>query len=147
MKKKYFSYLIIISLLIGCLFYYLYPLKVDKVIPHSEKISYIDFGHVILNGDVELHSIQIKDKIKINEFISMIDSTSYNRTLGSKNIRNHSNSIRATIFYLDSKGTINNYDLDINDKGYIVSDHNKFKMKKNINFHELYNWLIESQRD
>jgi hypothetical protein len=147
LKKKLFLFLFILILVLGgILFYYLFPISANSVIPYSENISSVDFGYYIEEGNVEKLSTQIMDPAEINELISIFESTSYTRTFGSTNIKNNVRLISMTIFYFNSKGNLNNYDVDINDSGYIVSNNKKYKIKeekKGMVFNRLYDWLIK----
>lgn len=148
MKKKIFLFLfILILVLVGILSYYYFPLSANNVIPYSENISSVEFGFYVDKGNYHGYYIRIKDPAEIKELISIFGSTSYTRSSGSTNIRNNVRVINMTIFYSDSKGNLNkNYDIDINDLGYIVRNHSKYRIKeerKDIIFNRVYDMLIK----
>ncbi|MFI2858525.1 hypothetical protein ACH6EH_15555 [Paenibacillus sp. JSM ZJ436] len=88
---------------------------------------------------------------KINPWMSILDSVSYTRSprsFVSRNIRNDGGATFAfIIFYRDRNGELNDYSLDMNQKGYLLRDERKmYKMVEQETevFNSLSTWLFEN---
>ncbi|MFS0864721.1 hypothetical protein [Fredinandcohnia sp. 179-A 10B2 NHS] len=145
MKKSIIALLLVILVIVTTLFYFSFPLSSKSVLPHSTQIEHIYFSN--FNGDwPNFYLIEFNDKdISPQQMIQIFDSVSYTRSFGSKNIRNDGNTFSMHVFYRNQNGEILNYDLDINEKGYIVSDKKRYKMVENEQevFQQLSDWLLE----
>lgn len=146
MKKLIIGLILVIVVIVTTIFYYSFPLTTKSVLPHSTQIEHIYFSY--LNGDKpNFYLIEFNDKDKVpQQMITIFDSVSYTRSFGSKNIRNDGNTFIMYVFYRDHNGEILNYDLDINEKGFIVRDKKKYKMveKEQEVFQQLSKLLLEN---
>ena len=131
--------------------YYSVRLSSKSIIPHSTEIEQISFLH--LDGsNITPYLIEFEDKnAELNQLMSILDSVSYTRSPRSfvtRNIRNDGGSTFAfVIFYRDRDGELNNYFLDINQKGYVLRGKNKmYKMveRETEVFDQLSKWLFEN---
>lgn len=77
---------------------------------------------------------------------SIWESVSYTRSFGSKNIRNDGKAFMIIVFYRGDDGKLHNYDLDINEKGFVVSNKRKYKMEHGAQevFQRLSAWLLKN---
>lgn len=108
--------------------YFSVPLSSKSIIPHSNQIERIYFTYPD-EGKTNYYLIEFNVKnSNLKRLTSIFDSVSYTRSIGSKNIRNDGKTLIMYVIYRDRNGELLNYDLDINEKGYVVSDKKKFKM-------------------
>ncbi|WP_127593984.1 hypothetical protein [Paenibacillus lautus] len=130
--------------------YYSVRLPSTSVIAHSTKIERISF--LYLKGtNMTPYLIEFEDQnAELNQWMSILDSVSYTRSpraFFSKNIRNDGGPTFAfIIFYRDRDGEINDYFLDINQKGYVLRGGKKiYKMvdREAEVFDQLSTWLFE----
>lgn len=121
----------------------------NKVFPHVEKISHLDFGDYINEGEVELFTVQIKETQEIEGIKDILSSASYTRSIGNKLIRNDAISIRFTVFYIDNNGKIDNYEVIMNNQGYLLSNNKKFRVNEDKVggvFNQLCDYLLEGNK-
>ncbi|WP_339292185.1 hypothetical protein MKY48_02215 [Paenibacillus sp. FSL W8-0187] len=120
-------------------------------------LSQLDqFHHSVQNGAV-IHrelvqfscgNFEFEDQNEeLNQLMSILDSVSYTRSFFSRNIRNDGGPTFAfIIFYRDRDGEIDDYFLDINQKGYVLTGGKKiYKMvdREEEVFDQLSRWLFE----
>jgi hypothetical protein len=123
-------------------------------------LSQLDqFHHTVQSGAV-IHrelvqfscgNFEFEDKhAELNQWMSILDSVSYTRSLRSffsRNIRNDGGATFAfNIFYRDHDGALHDYFLDINQKGYVLRGGKKiYKMvdREAEVFDQLSTWLFE----
>lgn len=145
MKKKVIALGVVSLLIIITIGYFSVPISSKSVIPHSTKIERIYFSYLD-GGPTNYYLIEFDDiNTELNTIMSILDSVSYKRSFGSGNIRNNGKSFMMTVIYRVRNGETNNYDLDINEKGFVVSDKKKYKMvdEEQEIFHQLSTWLLE----
>lgn len=140
------SLLFILLVCGGLLGYYLYPLTADSVLNHPGNIQNVNIGYYLNNGKISTFSIDVKDPAEINEFVNILKSSTYTRSLGTKNIKNNARAILLIIFYTDDNRNLNNYSFDINDHGYLVIENKKYRIehKQDIIFNRIYDWLLKN---
>ena len=143
MKKIVVSIIVLVSVIIVLFSYYGTLLSSKYVFPHTEKIYEINYGHYIQNGEVKLYSKQFLKTEEIDEILRILDSEKYRRSMGTKNIKNNNKVIIATVLYYDEYGESRNYNIEINDKGELLSNNKKYHTKNNkINiFNSLYEYF------
>jgi len=147
--KKIIFFLILIVILIIGFSPYIFSSSMNKVFPHVEKISHLDFGDYINEGEVELFTVQIKETREIERIKDILSSASYTRSIGNKLIRNDAISIRFTVFYIDNNGKIDNYEVIMNNQGYLLSNNKKFRVnedKVGEVFNQLSDYLIRGNK-
>jgi hypothetical protein len=84
-------------------------------------------------------------KLDLYQMISIFASVSYTRSFGSKTIRNDGRARIMYLIYRDRNGELLNYDLDIDEKGFVVSDKKKFKIvdEEQDVFQQLSKWALK----
>jgi hypothetical protein len=121
--------------------------------------QFVQFHHSVQSGAVihrelaqfSCENLEFEDQNEeLNQWMSILDSVSYTRSprsFFSKNIRNDGGPTFAfIIFYRDRDGEINDYFLDINQKGYVLRGGKKiYKMvdREAEVFDQLSTWLFE----
>jgi hypothetical protein len=146
LRKYVYSTIFLLLLIISLVaYYYFVPLSSNKVIPSADSINKINFGHLIEDGNVSIYSIILDEPAEISELLDLFGARRFTRSIGSEHIRNQTDSIRMTIFYSNEKGDNNNYDIDINDQGYVVVNHKKFKIKDTdtLLYNQIRTYLLE----
>lgn len=156
MKKKTIIIIAIAVMILAVsltIIYYTMPLSAKSIIAHSTKIEKI-FFHQFNNSSITSYQIDFENdeekNVAINEFMSILDSVSYTRSprsFDTKNIRNDGGAtLGFMIYYRDHDGEVNDYFLDINQKGYVLSGgKNMYKMveREEAVFEQLSTWLFE----
>lgn len=149
-KKIIIAVLVVLLAATMAIIYYSVRLPSTSVIAHSTKIEKISF--LYLKGtNVIPYLIEFEDQNEVlNQLMSILDSVSYtrsSRSFFSRNIRNDGGPTFAfIIFYRDRDGEIDDYFLDINQKGYVLRGGKKiYKMvdREEEVFDQLSRWLFE----
>jgi hypothetical protein len=143
LKKKIIALVVVLLTATVTIGYFSVRLSAKSVIPHSTEIERIYFSY--LDDEMNFYLIKFKDKnTELLEMMSVFDSVSYTRSFGSKNIR-YDGTLMMMVFYRDRNGELHDYDVDINEKGFVVSDKKKYKIvdgEKEV-FQKLSTWLFE----
>jgi hypothetical protein len=126
---------------IGLVWYYVYPIKIQEVMRHTNKIEKMDFVS-ISEGESNHYSIAFHEQDNTNELIDILDAVTYSREL------NHYKGstdrvIMMIIFYRNRDGEISNYSFDINESGIIISHHKQYQMNGDTRrvFDRLSGWI------
>ncbi|KIL35422.1 hypothetical protein SD71_14075 [Cohnella kolymensis] len=144
-KKKIIALVVVLLAVSVSTRYYSVHLSAKSVIPHSTQIERIYFSYLD-GGETNFYLIEFNDKnTELHQMMSIFESVSYTRSFGSRNIRNDGKAFMMMIFYRDRDGELHDYDLDINEKSFIVSDKKKYKMVDGEKeaFERLSTWLLE----
>lgn len=139
--------LVLVSLaVVTTIGYFSVPISAKSVIPLSTEIERVYFSYLD-ESETNFYLIEFNDKNKeLHQMMSIFDSASYRRSFGNKNIRNDGKAFMIYVFYRDHNGELHDYDLDINDKGSVVSAKKKYKIvneEKEL-FQQLSTWLLEN---
>lgn len=140
-NSRLLVFTLVALIILGLIWYFAYPLKIQMLMRHTDKIEKIDF-FVHSHGEVDHYSIQFDERTKINEMISVLDSVSYSREL----IRYKGSTdkiIMMFMIYRNRDGTGNNYSFDINESGVIISNNKQYQMNGDTRkvFNNLYEWI------
>ncbi|WP_219836091.1 hypothetical protein [Paenibacillus sp. R14(2021)] len=133
-KRSIYLYILIIVIAFGFLAYGLVPVSAQTVVANIDEIDSISFDY-LSDGEVTHDSIRLKEEDQ-EELASIVHSAKYNRQYGSKNIRNDGKALLLTFILKNNE----NFQMDINDKGTVVSHHKKYKTNK-IVYDKLLKWL------
>jgi hypothetical protein len=151
LKKKIIALALLLSIIIGLFIYFSFPVSSKELFPISENIGEIHLDFIRYNDNLMISftdPVQFKNQAEIREILSILNAVSYNRELAYRpNISNTPNAIRLTIFYKNKEGMFTDlYGLDINDKGFLVSNMKKYKMinGKDEVFNQLYKWFEDN---
>ncbi|WP_078546794.1 hypothetical protein [Litchfieldia alkalitelluris] len=144
MKKKSITLGVALLFVFIMLGYFFVPLSAKGVFPHTTQIERIYFSY-LNGGKTNFYLIEFNDNIKNQQLFNIFDSSSYTRSFGSKNIRNDGKAFTMFVFYRDRDGELVDYELDINEKGFVVSNKKKYKMIADDQevFQQLSKWLLE----
>lgn len=106
---------------------------------HIDETEKIDF---IIVRSSEHYSIQFDDHTDINGLIEILNSTTYRREL--KSYKGSTDEIILMIIvYRDKDGGLNNYSIDINESGKVISNYMQYQMYGDARsiFNNLYEWI------
>ncbi|WP_098742041.1 hypothetical protein [Paenibacillus sp. EZ-K15] len=145
-KKIMIAFILFLLIVSVTIAYYSVRLPAKSVIPHLTQIENIYFSY-LKGNKITPYKIEFNDKnTEIDQLMSIFDSVSYTRSLGSKNIRNGNTTLAIIFLYRDSDGKPKDYFLDINEHGFIISDKKKFKIVRRETevFKQLSTWLFEN---
>ncbi|MFD2445447.1 hypothetical protein ACFSO7_15890 [Bacillus sp. CGMCC 1.16607] len=145
MRKKIIALGVLSFVIIITIGYFSVPISYKSVISHSTKIERIYFSY-LNGGPTNYYLIEFDDKnADLQSIMSIFDSVTYRKSFGNKNIKNNGKSFMMTVIYRVRNGESNNYDLDINEKGFVVSDKKKYKVvdEEQEFFLQLSTWLLE----
>lgn len=147
--KKLIIIIIIILLIAGGLFtYYNAPLSADSVIKYRNKIEKVYVStYISKEGISDKIGLDISDPKKFSRILEIFDQVNFTHSKGSKNIKNGTRHLSLYIFY-NKDGSMDDYTLEINEKGELLVDQNKYKIKNRASdFFEQLNSIIDSERE
>ncbi|SFS72372.1 hypothetical protein [Paenibacillus sp. BC26] len=147
MKKKIIAICAVLLAVSVTIAYYSVRLSAKSVIPYSTQIEKVYFSYLD-GGELNFYLIDFntKNQTELHQMTSIWESVSYTRSFGSKNIRNDGKAFMIIVFYRGDDGKLHNYDLDINEKGFVVSNKRKYKMEHGAQevFQRLSAWLLKN---
>ncbi|QYR20214.1 hypothetical protein KZ483_20575 [Paenibacillus sp. sptzw28] len=140
-KLRLLIFIMVAFVLLGLIWYFAYPLKIQNVMRHTNQVEKIDF---IINSQGEIHhySMHFNEKTNISEMINLLDSVSYSREL--KTYQGSTDRlILMIIFYRNREGALTNYSFDISESGIIISENKQYQMNGDTGkvFNKLYEWI------
>ncbi|WP_219834275.1 hypothetical protein [Paenibacillus sp. R14(2021)] len=132
---------ITVFIVLGLIWYFASPLKIQHVMRHTNNIEKIDFT-ISSQGEMHQYSMQFHEESKISEMLNFLDSETYNREL--KTYKGSTDEvIFMIIFYRNRDGALDNYSFDMNESGVIISDKKQYQMRGDTKkvFNSLYEWI------
>ena len=107
--------------------YYFRPLNAENVFPEWDNIENMSFlTWMEVGKDAEFKDFEIKEK-ELDYFKTLLDLTKFRRTFGATNIQSQTTSYDILIVHKSS-----NYNIIINDRGYVVVEERNSKKKYEI---------------
>ncbi|ANY74623.1 hypothetical protein BBD41_19775 [Paenibacillus ihbetae] len=140
MKKIFILTTIVLLIIAGLLItYHNVPLSADTIIKYKNKIEKVYISNYIDKEGITPIDLDVSDPEKISEIIDIFDQVKFTHSNGSKNIKNDTRYMSLYIFY-DKNGSLDDYTLEINEKGELLVDRHKYKIKNNASvvFERLY---------
>lgn len=143
--SRIFIMFLVLSIIIGLIFYFTYPLKIKNILPHSENIETISVIHI--NGN-STHYVLTKEQVAdFNELIGILDTVTYTRKLNT--FRGGTGDvIMMFVAYRKEDGEFSNYSVDIRELGIMIVDEKEYKVKGNSKelIHQLMDWILSQRR-
>lgn len=131
----------VLSILLGLIFYFTYPLKIRNILPHTENIETISFI-TITGSNVTDYVLTIEQGAPFDEVIRILDTATYTRKLNT--FRGGTGDvIMMIVVYRKEDGEISNYSVDIRELGIMIADEKEYKVKGNTKelIHDLMDWI------
>ncbi|WP_274364116.1 hypothetical protein [Paenibacillus thermotolerans] len=143
-KMRLLISIMVAFIVLGLIWYFAYPIKIQSVMKDTTKVEKIAF-HIISQGETQHYSIQFNqfnEKTNISELINLLDTVSYHRQLRTYK-GSTGRKIMMFIFYRNKEGALTNYSFDINESGIIISDNKQYQMNGDTErvFNDVYSWI------
>lgn len=139
MKKIFIITTIVIFIIGGLIAYHNVPLSADTIIKYKNRIEKVYLSDYIDKEGVTHIGLDVSDPETINQIIEIFDQVKFTHSMGNKNIKNNTRYMSLYIFF-NTNGSLDDYTLEINEKGELLVDRHKYKIKNNASvvFERLY---------
>ncbi|MFP7296822.1 hypothetical protein [Neobacillus niacini] len=120
MKKVYILMISFVLIIGAVLVYFFLPLSNEQVFPEIKNIQTIYLGPSRnTDGEIDNANISLVDSKTLSGFSRVFEDVEYSRIL-KQDINNFYRFYTFTIIYMNQSGEVNNFEIQINENGYIT---------------------------